>query len=220
MVSILPPISNLSSPFSKPLRTVPSAPITIGITVTQIFHSYFSSLSICPNFRVFFFLILWFCCAAIRNDTFVSQKCISLYSFEMSWIFVGVWETETETETKRRRQIQTATLIHNFLFFWPKHAALSSNSGRTSFPPLQDILNQSPPRFSICRLTAARMPYWLLNHSVGCCLIGVHSHSLALSVTDRISSGRKLRLALSHEGICIYHFTMPTISARSRDCFR
>ena len=38
MVSILPLISNSFILSSKPLRTVPSAPITTGITVTLIFH--------------------------------------------------------------------------------------------------------------------------------------------------------------------------------------
>ena len=39
MVSILPLISNSSSPFSEPLRTVQSAPTTIGIIVTLCFFS-------------------------------------------------------------------------------------------------------------------------------------------------------------------------------------
>ena len=41
MVSTHPPISNSF----KPLGIVPSAPITIGITVTFMFHSFFSSLA-------------------------------------------------------------------------------------------------------------------------------------------------------------------------------
>ena len=45
MVSILPLISNSSRPLSNPLGTVPSAPITIGITVTSIFHSILTSLA-------------------------------------------------------------------------------------------------------------------------------------------------------------------------------
>ena len=44
MVAIRPPISNPSSPFSKPLGTVPSVPITISITVTFTFHRFLSSL--------------------------------------------------------------------------------------------------------------------------------------------------------------------------------
>ena len=40
MVSTRPPISKSSSPFSNPLVTVPK-PITIGIIVTCMFHSFF-----------------------------------------------------------------------------------------------------------------------------------------------------------------------------------
>ena len=42
MVSTRPPTSKFSSPFSNPLVTVPNAPITIGIIVTCMFHSFFS----------------------------------------------------------------------------------------------------------------------------------------------------------------------------------
>ena len=39
--SVIWMVSMSSSPFINPLVTVPSAPITIGITVTFIFHSFF-----------------------------------------------------------------------------------------------------------------------------------------------------------------------------------
>ena len=45
MVPTHPPISKSSSPFSNPLVTVPNAPITIGIIVTCMFHSFFNSLA-------------------------------------------------------------------------------------------------------------------------------------------------------------------------------
>ena len=45
MVSTCPPTSKSSSPFSNPLVTVPNAPITIGIIVTFMFHSFFDSLA-------------------------------------------------------------------------------------------------------------------------------------------------------------------------------
>ena len=40
MVSTRPPTSKPSSPFNNPLVTVQSAPITIGIIVTFMFHSF------------------------------------------------------------------------------------------------------------------------------------------------------------------------------------
>ena len=43
MVSTRPPTSKSSSPFSNPLVTVPNTPITIGIIVTSMFHSFFNS---------------------------------------------------------------------------------------------------------------------------------------------------------------------------------
>ena len=44
MVSTHQPSDKSSSPFSNPLVTVPNAPITIGIIVTCMFHSFFNSL--------------------------------------------------------------------------------------------------------------------------------------------------------------------------------
>ena len=45
MVSACPLISKSSSPFTNPLGIVPSALITISITVTLMFHSFLSSLA-------------------------------------------------------------------------------------------------------------------------------------------------------------------------------
>ena len=62
MVSTFPPASKSSSPFNNPLVAVPKTPITIGITVTFMFHSYFNSqarswyLSFFPHS---FSFILW-----------------------------------------------------------------------------------------------------------------------------------------------------------------
>ena len=62
MVSTHLPTSKSSSPFSNPLVTVPNAPITIGIIVTCMFHSFFNSLA--RSRYLFFFshsfsYILW-----------------------------------------------------------------------------------------------------------------------------------------------------------------
>ena len=45
MASTRPFISKSASPFDYPLVTVPSTQITIGITVTFMFHSFFRSLA-------------------------------------------------------------------------------------------------------------------------------------------------------------------------------
>ena len=62
MVSTRPPTSKSSSPFSNPLVTVPKAPITIGIIVTFMFHSFFNSLARSRYSSLFsysFSFILW-----------------------------------------------------------------------------------------------------------------------------------------------------------------
>ena len=62
VVSIRSPTSKSSRPFNNPLVTVSKAPITIGIIVTRMFHSFFSSLASTRNisfFSVSFSFILW-----------------------------------------------------------------------------------------------------------------------------------------------------------------
>ena len=62
MVSTRPPTSKYSSPFSNPLDTVPNVPITIGIIVTFMFHSFFNSLTRSRYLSFFshsFSFILW-----------------------------------------------------------------------------------------------------------------------------------------------------------------
>ena len=62
MVTTRPPTSKFSSPFCNPLVTAPKAPITIGIIVTCMFHSFFNSLAR-PRYLSFFSysfsFILW-----------------------------------------------------------------------------------------------------------------------------------------------------------------
>ena len=62
MVSTRLPTSKSSRPFNNPLVTVPKAPITIGIIVTFMFHSFFNSLARSRYLSLFshtFSFILW-----------------------------------------------------------------------------------------------------------------------------------------------------------------
>ena len=62
MVSTCPPTSKSSSPFINPFVTVPNAPITIGIIVTCMFHSFFNSVARSRYLSFFshsFSFILW-----------------------------------------------------------------------------------------------------------------------------------------------------------------
>ena len=70
MVSTRPPTSKSSSPFSNPLVTVQNAPITIGIIVTCMFHSFFNSLARWRYLSFFphsFIFILWSAGTAIST---------------------------------------------------------------------------------------------------------------------------------------------------------
>ena len=57
MVSPCPLISKSSSPFTKPLRIVPSASIKITPTITFMFHRIFSSLTFNPFIIIFIIII-------------------------------------------------------------------------------------------------------------------------------------------------------------------
>ncbi len=62
MASTRLPTSKSSNPFNNPLVTVPKAPITIGIIVTCMFHSFFNSRARSMYLSFFsdsFSFILW-----------------------------------------------------------------------------------------------------------------------------------------------------------------
>ena len=88
MVSTRPPTSKSSSTFSKPLLTVPNAPITIGITLTCMLHCFFNSLAKSKYLSFFshsFSFILW--SAGTANSTilqvlFFLLIIIIIYSLE------------------------------------------------------------------------------------------------------------------------------------------
>ena len=59
-VRIMAMISNSPRLLSRPMRTVPNAPITIGITVTFVFHSFFSSPARSRYLSIICFLLFLF----------------------------------------------------------------------------------------------------------------------------------------------------------------
>ena len=65
MVSTRPPASKSSRPFNNPLVTVPKAPITIGIIVTFMFHSFFQFSSKTKVLIIIIIIIIIIPCGVI-----------------------------------------------------------------------------------------------------------------------------------------------------------
>ena len=93
MVSTRPPISKSSSPFKSHLVTVPNVPITIGVIVTCMFHSFFQFPSkvevlillfisfqfypmVCLDSKIYNFAIVCVRVVPVRLEPFVSFKVI------------------------------------------------------------------------------------------------------------------------------------------------
>ena len=79
MVSAHPPISNSSSPLIKPWRIVSSAPITIGITVTFMFHSF---LVLRPGLSTFLFSLIF--TVVYQTAKFISWQVLFSFTFFFS----------------------------------------------------------------------------------------------------------------------------------------
>ena len=92
MVSTRPPTCKSSRPFNNPLVTVPKAPVTIGIIVTFMFHSFFNSLARLRYLSLFshsFSFIQW--SAGTAKSTILYTKCtqkvsrLNLYLPKHKW---------------------------------------------------------------------------------------------------------------------------------------
>ena len=86
MVSSRPPTSKSSRPFNNPLVTVPNAPITIGIIVTIMFHSFFNSIASSRYLSLFshsFSFILW--SAGTAKSTILLLLLLSLSFWRCPW---------------------------------------------------------------------------------------------------------------------------------------
>ena len=94
MVSTRLPISKFSSTFSYPFVTFPNAPITIGIIVTCMFHSFFNSLA--RSRYLYFFSHYYY---LLIRDFHISINW---------WFFIGVWVTASFLKSPGL-----------FLVFWP-----------------------------------------------------------------------------------------------------
>ena len=85
MVSTRSPTSKSSNPFNNPLVTVPKAPITIGIIITFMFHSFFNSLARSRDlfFSYSFSFILW--SAGTAKSTILQILSFFFFFFFFFW---------------------------------------------------------------------------------------------------------------------------------------
>ena len=93
IVSTRPLISNSSSPCTNPLVTVPSLPITIAITVTFMFHSFFSFLARSKYLSLFYLSF---------NFTLWSAGMANSYTYFVRRFFTETWMTASSPVTPSR----------------------------------------------------------------------------------------------------------------------
>ena len=92
MVSMRLPVSKSSSPFNNPLVTVPKVPITMGIIVTFMFHSFFfNSLG---RARYSFILLFTFSqfYSGVCQDSRVHNFASSLFYLLLLLLLFTPWE--------------------------------------------------------------------------------------------------------------------------------
>ena len=94
MVSISPPITNSSSPLSKTLQSIPSASITLCITVTLIFHSFLAIWEIKILVSLSLIFILW---STVTAKSTIRRVLFFLFLFFFFFFFfvnyVEVWSS-------------------------------------------------------------------------------------------------------------------------------
>ena len=103
IVSTRPPNSKSPSPFNNPLVTVPKAPITIGIIVTFMFHSFFFQFPSKVDVLIFLFiffqfyslvsrdsgwLALWVECSPMVQENWV-QSQVTSYQRDLKWYLIS-----------------------------------------------------------------------------------------------------------------------------------
>ena len=114
MVSTHPSTFKSSNPFNNPLVTVPKAPITIGIIVTCMFHSFFNSLARSRYLSFFshsFSFILW---------SAVTTKSKILQILFFCWLLLGLVEIRCSVcMSKSHWSLCAGLCIYHFL--WSNH---------------------------------------------------------------------------------------------------
>ena len=145
MASTRPPTFKSSYPFSNPLVTVPNAPITIGIIVTWIFHSFFNSLARSRYLSFFshsFSFILW--SAGTAKSTLLLFLLLLLYSFEnfslQCYLMVSQWSLrDRKSPQVSRTLLSILAYLNNALVCLVSTRPLIYKSSRPYINPLATV---------------------------------------------------------------------------------
>ena len=87
MISARPPISNSSSPLTKPLGIILSAPIKTRISITFMFHSFFLSSQARSKYILIFSFLLIFTPWSARTTKSTIQMVLFLFIFYFFYLF-------------------------------------------------------------------------------------------------------------------------------------
>ena len=108
MASTCPLIFNSFSPFTNPLGTVLSAPITIGIIVTFMFHSVFCTLARSSYLSLFSFSFDFTLWSAGTAKTTIRQVPFLFFSFSFFFFFFFLL---TVTRSGRLAEIRCSVYV-------------------------------------------------------------------------------------------------------------
>ena len=127
MVSTSPPTSKSSSPISNPLVPVPKVPITIGIIVTFMFHSFFSSLARLRNLSVCMLKYHKSLCVAFSRTgaglsplEFFTSVSADGFSLESEWQQVSSGLQDSFQDSTRPPTSKSSRPFNNPLVIVPK----------------------------------------------------------------------------------------------------
>ena len=125
IVSTRPLTSKSSRPFNNPLVIVLNAPITIGIIVTFMFHSFFNSLArlrYLSFFSLSFRFILWSAGTTIFKllAIFSHQLKVVVFHWTLSCsksLYVS-WSLLRKLTDLQKAAVRSSRFIHRFLLFF------------------------------------------------------------------------------------------------------
>ena len=84
-VLIRPLISNSTSPLSKPLRTIPSASVTIGIIFIVMLLNFFSSLARCKHLFLFLLSLIFPLLSSETQNLFSKFSLLFFVNYHLVW---------------------------------------------------------------------------------------------------------------------------------------